>query len=196
MRVVGPRSTHAQTHTHTGQLADSQPASHLAKRRRITPTPLEARQVVPNICNSYGRHLAEWFAQWEGIFQGTTRLQDFPGVPARRNTRHLAGEVGKAHASTIGTTTTHGSCESTKRGKSQAAAGTAADDALEGDTSGDTEETLSEYEQQRLTRIARNNTLMVSLGIDSVQTLTLPRGGAPTSKPVPATTPGSGVSTK
>jgi hypothetical protein len=36
---------------------------------------------------------------------------------------------------------------------------------------------------------------MVSLGIDSVQTLTLPRGGAPTSKPVPATTPGSGVST-
>jgi hypothetical protein len=156
------KHTHAQDNS-----PSSQPASHLAKRRRITKlcfcknnkrriitTPIESGQVVPNICNSYCRHLAEWFAQWEGIFQGTTRLQDFPGVPARRNTRHLAGEVGKAHASTIRTTTTHGSCESTKRGKSQAAAGTAADDALEGDTSGDTEETLLEYEQQRLTWIA------------------------------------------
>jgi hypothetical protein len=82
--------------------------------------------------------------------------QDFPGVPARRNTRHLAGEVGKAHAATLGTTTTHGIGKSTKRDKRKAAAGTAAVAALEGDTSGDVgpEEPLSEYEQQRLTRIA------------------------------------------
>ena len=60
--------------------------------------------------------------------------QDFPGVPARRNTRHLAGEVGKAHATTLWTTTTHGSGESTKRGKRKAAAGIAADAAMEGVT--------------------------------------------------------------
>jgi len=74
----------------------------------------------------------------------------------------------------------------------------AADAALEGDTSGDlgTEETLSEYEQQRLDRIARNDAVMVSLGIDCSQTRALPRGGARASKPVPATNPGSGESTK
>ncbi len=85
--------------------------------------------------------------------------------------------------------------ESTKRGKRKAAA---ADAALEGDTSGDvgTEEKLSEYEQQRLDRIARNDAVMVSLGIDCSQTRALPRGGAPASKPVPATNPGSGESTK
>lgn len=100
----------------------------------MAPTPLEAGQVVSIQSNAYRRHLAEWIAQWEGIFRGTTRLQDFPGVPARRNTRHLAGEVGKAHSTTLGTTTTHGSCDSTKRGKRKAAAGIAADAALEGVT--------------------------------------------------------------
>jgi len=81
--------------------------------------------------------------------------------------------------------------------KRKAAAG-AADVELEGDTSGDvgTEGTLSEYEQQRLAQIARNHAVMVSLGIDCSQTRALPRGGAPASKPVPATNPGSGESTK
>ena len=165
----------------------------------MAPTPLEAGQVVSIQSNAYRRHLAEWIAQWEGIFRGTTRLQDFPGVPARRNTRHLAGEVGKAHSTTLGTTTTHGSCDSTKRGKRKAAAGTAAgtaaDAALEGDTSGDVgpEEPLSEYEQQRLTRIARNNSVMVSLGIDSFPTRDLARGGAPASRPVPVAFPHKGL---
>ena len=93
------------------------------------------------------RHLAEWIAQWEGILQGNKTA--FSRSP-------LAGEVGKAHAATLGTTTTHGIGKSTKRDKRKAAAGTAAVAALEGDTSGDVgpEEPLSEYEQQRLTRIA------------------------------------------
>jgi len=77
---------------------------------------------VPVLSNSFDRWVAEWAVQWEGIYEGTTTLADFPG-------------------------------ESTKRGKRKAAA---ADAALEGDTSGDVgpEEPLSEYEQQRLTRIA------------------------------------------
>jgi len=84
-----------------------------------------------------------------------------------------------------------GSGKSTERGKRKDAAGTAAVAALEGDTSGYVvpEEPLLEYEQQRLTRIAQNNAVMVSLGI-------VAHGGAPASKLLPTTTHGSGESTK
>jgi len=165
--VTGARPTYTQTHARTQADSPSDPPdAQPAKRRRILPGLLECPTTLHGPLQSADVRFDHWYKQWSAEW-----IEMITGLPPG------AGQEEEEEEEE----------EYTTRGKRKAPAAAAA---TEGDTSGDdgTEENLSQYELQRLTRIAENYELMVALGIQEEgekQSTTRGKRKAPTAAAAP-----------